>query len=44
MDMLLRQIAALYRADPVFTAAFLALSLLVGLIIGFGLLGPALFG
>ena len=45
MDLLLYQIAALYRADPAFTVAFLALSLIAGmLIIGYGLLGPALFG
>ncbi len=44
MDLLLYQIAALYRADPAFTVAFLALSLIAGMVIGYGLLGPALFG
>ncbi|MEX2571137.1 MAG: hypothetical protein WD737_07505 [Gemmatimonadota bacterium] len=44
MDLLLIQIRAAYRENPAFTIFFLVLSAVVGLIFGYGLLGPALFG
>ncbi|MEX2582524.1 MAG: hypothetical protein WD766_04595 [Gemmatimonadota bacterium] len=44
MDLLLLQIMAAYRQNPGFTVFVLVLSAIVGLIIGFGVLGPALVG
>ena len=44
MDLLLFQIRAAYHQDPGFTIFFIVLSLIAGLIIGFGVVGPALVG
>ena len=44
MDLLLFQIGAAYRRDPVNTAFFLVLSAVAGIVIGYGVFGPALFG
>jgi hypothetical protein len=44
MDLLIYQIRAAYRENPTQTILFLVLSTVVGIIFGFGVLGPALFG
>jgi hypothetical protein len=44
MDLLILQIRAAYRENPGQTVFFLMLSVIVGLVFGYGVLGPALFG
>lgn len=44
MDLLIFQLVMAYRQDPVFTVFFVGLSLIAGIAIGYGVLGPLLFG
>ena len=44
MDLLIRPMRAAYRRNPVFFVAFMVLSAIVGIAVGYRLLGPAIFG
>lgn len=43
MDLLILQVMAAYRANPVFTVSFLLFSAFVGAVLGYVFLGPLIF-